>query len=98
CRHGRGGARGREGGGPRAALRLGNRAPCLKQPPPKPCIRGSQLCAKTVECAATPMRPTPPGGSEADFTAALREFEGAIGKDWVFSADADVDLYRDAYS
>jgi 4-cresol dehydrogenase (hydroxylating) len=41
---------------------------------------------------------TPPGVSASDFGAALREFEGAIGKEWVFSADADVDLYRDAYS
>jgi FAD/FMN-containing dehydrogenase len=44
------------------------------------------------------MRITPPGVSESDFSAALREFAGAIGKDWVFSAAADVDLYRDAYS
>lgn len=41
---------------------------------------------------------TPPGVSASDFGAALREFEAAIGKQWVFSADADVDLYRDAYS
>jgi 4-cresol dehydrogenase (hydroxylating) len=41
---------------------------------------------------------TPPGVSESDFSAALREFETAIGRDWVFTTDADVDLYRDAYS
>ena len=41
---------------------------------------------------------TPPGVSASDFGTALRELEGAIGKEWVFSADADVDLYRDAYS
>ena len=39
---------------------------------------------------------TPPGVSAADFEAAVREFEGAVGKDWVFTNDADVDLYRDA--
>ncbi|MEP7242646.1 MAG: FAD-binding oxidoreductase [Gammaproteobacteria bacterium] len=44
------------------------------------------------------MRITPPGISESEFSAALREFAGAIGKEWVFSSDADVDLYRDAYS
>jgi 4-cresol dehydrogenase (hydroxylating) len=41
---------------------------------------------------------TPPGVSAPDFAAAVREFEAAIGKDWVFTSDADVDLYRDAYS
>ena len=41
---------------------------------------------------------TPPGVSAADFEIAVEEFEGAVGKDWVFTSDADVDLYRDAYS
>ena len=41
---------------------------------------------------------TPPGVSATDFATAVREFEGAVGKDWVFTSDADVDLYRDAYS
>jgi len=41
---------------------------------------------------------TPPGVKEADFAAALREFASAIGKQWVFTSDEDVDLYRDAYS
>ncbi len=40
----------------------------------------------------------PPGVSEADFTAALKEFEGAVGSEWVFTSDDDVNLYRDAYS
>ena len=40
----------------------------------------------------------PPGVSEADFAAALARFEAAIGKDWVFTSDEDVALYRDAYS
>jgi 4-cresol dehydrogenase (hydroxylating) len=41
---------------------------------------------------------TPPGVSESDFAAALREFEGVVGKDWVITKDEDVALYRDAYS
>ena len=41
---------------------------------------------------------TPPGVSAADFAAAVREFESAVGKDWVFTNDDDVNLYRDAYS
>ena len=40
----------------------------------------------------------PPGVSPADFTAALKAFEAAVGKDWVFTSDEDVALYRDAYS
>jgi (+)-pinoresinol hydroxylase len=40
----------------------------------------------------------PPGVSPADFTAALQAFEAAVGKDWVFTSDDDVALYRDAYS
>jgi 4-cresol dehydrogenase (hydroxylating) len=40
----------------------------------------------------------PPGVSESDFKKALAEFEQVVGADWVFTSDADVDLYRDAYS
>ena len=40
----------------------------------------------------------PPGVSEADFAEAIRQFEEAIGKEWVFTSDEDVALYRDAYS
>lgn len=40
----------------------------------------------------------PPGVSERDFDRALREFENAVGEQWVFASDEDVDLYRDAYS
>jgi len=40
----------------------------------------------------------PPGLTEADFTRAVGEFRQAIGNDWVFTEDADLDLYRDAYS
>jgi 4-cresol dehydrogenase (hydroxylating) len=40
----------------------------------------------------------PPGMSEREFATALAAFAGAVGNDWVFSSDADVALYRDAYS
>ncbi|HEY8519126.1 MAG TPA: FAD-binding oxidoreductase [Gammaproteobacteria bacterium] len=40
----------------------------------------------------------PPGVSERDFARALREFESAVGSEWVFASDEDVALYRDAYS
>jgi 4-cresol dehydrogenase (hydroxylating) len=40
----------------------------------------------------------PPGVSRTDFAAALKEFETAVGKEWVFTSDEDVALYRDAYS
>jgi hypothetical protein len=40
----------------------------------------------------------PPGVTPADFASALRAFEQVVGADWVFTSDADLDLYRDAYS
>jgi FAD/FMN-containing dehydrogenase len=40
----------------------------------------------------------PPGVSGKDFADAIRQFEEAVGKEWVFTSDEDVDLYRDAYS
>src|SRR5262245_37468740 len=40
----------------------------------------------------------PPGISERDFARALTEFRNAIGAEWVFTSDEDVNLYRDAYS
>jgi len=40
----------------------------------------------------------PPGVNQRDFDRALREFEGAVGEDWVFTSDEDIALYRDAYS
>ena len=40
----------------------------------------------------------PPGLTERDFSAALNDFATAVGKEWVFTSDADMDLYRDAYS
>jgi (+)-pinoresinol hydroxylase len=40
----------------------------------------------------------PPGVSSKDFSDAMRQFEEAVGKEWVFTSDEDVDLYRDSYS
>jgi (+)-pinoresinol hydroxylase len=40
----------------------------------------------------------PPGVSNRDFSEALIQFEQAVGKEWVFSSDEDIDLYRDSYS
>jgi (+)-pinoresinol hydroxylase len=40
----------------------------------------------------------PPGVSATDFAEAVRQFETAVGKDWVFTSDDDLALYRDAYS
>jgi (+)-pinoresinol hydroxylase len=40
----------------------------------------------------------PPGVSPGDFSAAVTQFQQAIGKQWVFTSDEDVDLYRDSYS
>ena len=40
----------------------------------------------------------PPGLTETEFSRALKEFAGVIGKEWVFSSKEDVDLYRDPYS
>ncbi len=40
----------------------------------------------------------PTGVTAEDFASALAEFEHSVGKQWVFTRDEDVDLYRDAYS
>ena len=40
----------------------------------------------------------PPGLTQSTLDSALRAFEAAIGKEWVFSSEEDVALYRDAYS
>src|ERR1700691_4421280 len=40
----------------------------------------------------------PPGVSPGDFSEAIAQFQEAIGKQWVFTSDEDVDLYRDSYS
>lgn len=41
---------------------------------------------------------TPPGLSEQDFARAVEELKQVVGNEWVFVEDADLDLYRDAYS
>jgi 4-cresol dehydrogenase (hydroxylating) len=41
---------------------------------------------------------TPPGVSERDFQRAIDRFASVVGSEWVFTSDADVALYRDAYS
>ena len=40
----------------------------------------------------------PPGVTAKTFAEATRLFEETVGKQWVFTQQADVDLYRDAYS
>jgi 4-cresol dehydrogenase (hydroxylating) len=40
----------------------------------------------------------PDGVSAADFRAALAEFAGVVGREWLFSSAEDVALYRDDYS
>ena len=40
----------------------------------------------------------PPGISSTDFATAIAEWQAVVGKEWVFTADEDVDLYKDAYS
>ncbi len=40
----------------------------------------------------------PPGVSNEDFSRAIKLFEGAVDKEWVFTSEADLDLYRDSYS
>jgi FAD/FMN-containing dehydrogenase len=40
----------------------------------------------------------PPGVKASEFAKAIAQFEAAVGKEWVFTSDEDVALYRDAYS
>jgi hypothetical protein len=40
----------------------------------------------------------PPGLTQRDFTRALDAFADAVGREWVFTSDEDLNLYRDAYS
>ena len=40
----------------------------------------------------------PPGVTPSTFAAALAQFTQVVGKEWVFSSDQDLALYRDAYS
>jgi len=41
---------------------------------------------------------TPPGVSSTDFATAIEQFADAIGEQWVFTSDEDVNTYRDAFS
>lgn len=40
----------------------------------------------------------PPGITGNRFADAIKQFQGIVGKDWVFTSDEDVALYKDAYS
>lgn len=40
----------------------------------------------------------PPNVSAEDFASAVRELAAAVGGDWVFTSDEDLELYRDPYS
>ncbi|KQK61066.1 hypothetical protein AOX61_10290 [Pseudomonas aeruginosa] len=40
----------------------------------------------------------PPGISRQDFAEAIRLFSEVVGKEWVFTSEEDLNLYRDAYS
>ena len=40
----------------------------------------------------------PPGLTSKDFSDALKQFAEVVGKEWVFSSEEDVNLYRDAYT
>jgi len=40
----------------------------------------------------------PPGVTPKDFSDAIKQWQQALGEDWVFTSPEDVDLYRDSYS
>ena len=40
----------------------------------------------------------PPGVSAESFASAVREFQDAVGRDWVFTSDEDLYSYRDHFS
>ncbi len=40
----------------------------------------------------------PPGVTPSTFSAALEQFEKAVGRNWVFTSDDDMETYRDSYS
>src|SRR6202451_3515009 len=45
-----------------------------------------------------PVGRVPVGMTSKDFAEAVKEFSEAVGKEWVFTSDDDVNLYRDSYS
>ncbi len=57
----------------------------------------AQVTAQLPPAAAGSVRP-PPGISSADFNRVLGAWRDTVGGEWVFTSDADVGLYRDAYS
>ena len=40
----------------------------------------------------------PPGVSASAFASAIAQWRSVVGREWVFTSDEDLDLYRDAYS
>jgi 4-cresol dehydrogenase (hydroxylating) len=44
------------------------------------------------------MATLPPGVNAEDFASAIREFEDAVGKEWVFTGEEDLHSYRDHFS
>jgi 4-cresol dehydrogenase (hydroxylating) len=56
--------------------------------------------AQAATPAGSAVAPTlvPPGVKRADFNKVLAAWRETVGADWVFTSDADVALYRDAYS
>ena len=40
----------------------------------------------------------PPGVGAESFASAIKEFEAAVGKEWVFTSDEDLVPYRDHFS
>ena len=56
-------------------------------------VRGSPQWSKVEQC-----RDHRPESTERDFQAALRDLTAVVGRDWLFSSDEDVLLYRDGYS
>src|SRR5687768_5684747 len=40
----------------------------------------------------------PPGVSAEDFGSAVKQFQAAVGRDWVFTGDEDLFPYRDPFS
>ncbi len=73
-----------------------------------PAISGTPLLAAAAQAAAAVPAVTatsavapsrlPPGVSRANFNRVLTGWRDTVGADWVFTSDADVALYRDAYS
>ncbi|MEO6368766.1 MAG: hypothetical protein ABIP38_12350, partial [Steroidobacteraceae bacterium] len=61
-------------------------------------VAGAQAAAPAAASAFAQPSRLPPGVSRPDFNRALTAWRAAVGADGVFTTDADVALYRDAYS